>query len=111
MSNKFIYNPAHPLQSALAQSFLHYHPEVSAEEAHEAWLELREVGVNLDNLETAYVALHNYFSGAGDATGGRIDGTKVELSPLQRKIAKDIGCDERSYARGYYEHMKSKGKV
>jgi hypothetical protein len=105
MSNRSVYNLYLP-QSAMAESFLKHHPDVTPEEAHEAWQQLRDEGVNVNDTEEVYRALHEFFKPAAG-----VNGTRVVLSPEQRQIARDIGCSERDYAHGLYAVEKSKGRI
>jgi hypothetical protein len=80
-----------------ANLFLKHHPDVSRDAAEKAWYELNKAGVPAGRM---YEALDAYFSPP-----------TVTLTPLERKFAKEIGCDEISYARGKVERDKDKDEI
>jgi hypothetical protein len=104
-----------------AQVWLQHHPGVSTEEANKAWLELRDAGVNVDNTEEIYRAMHERFACEPQVEhrGAKIEGTKVILTPEQRQMARDLGKSsrlsveesERLYARGEYARQKARGWI
>jgi hypothetical protein len=80
-----------------ARVFLKHHPDVAQDDAAKAWDELNKAGVPPDRM---YEALHDWFQPE-----------TVTLTPLERKVAKEIGCDEIFYARGKVQRDENKDQV
>lgn len=90
----FVYDPdpRNPVKG-WAQAFMHYHPDVTREEANEAWNRLKAEGVDVYDPDTAYAAMHKYFSSDDEDM-------KIGLTVEQRRMAKDLGMTDREYAEG-----------
>jgi hypothetical protein len=82
---------------ASAWVFLKHHPHVSREDANDAWVKLNAAGVTPGRM---YEALDTYFARE-----------IVTLTPLERKIAEEIGCDPVSYAKGKLRRDQDKDRV